>query len=145
MRWVKFGVFSIAVVSLLAAACSSPAAQTLEGSGKVNVPQNGLAVEPGQAAPAEFVVKDLTTSTVECVLGADVWVGVTVSNTGGRSGTYPVVLKIDDTVARTANVTLNVGSSQKVWFILSQETDLPALAPTYTVSVGDLRQNIVVL
>jgi hypothetical protein len=143
MRLTKITAIVLAGLFLTAAACAVPVAKRTEGSVPVTSPSGSLG--RADTAPAAFVTKDLTTSTVECNLDSDVWVSVTVTNVGGRTGTYPVILKIGNNVARTANVTLAAGASQKVWFILYQATDLPALEPSYTISIDGLRQNLVVL
>jgi len=139
------GAATLTVLIMVVSACALPTTKRTAGELPVVVPPKPLGVTTEPLKPAVFVTKDLTTSTVECILNQDVWVGVTVMNTGGQTGSYQVNLMIDEVVARTANVTLKAGASEKLLFTLNQANDLPALQPTHTVSVDDLRQVLIAL
>ena len=145
MRLTMLGAATLTVLIMVVSACALPTTKRTAGELPVVVPPKPLGVTTEPLKPAVFVTKDLTTSTVECILNQDVWVGVTVMNTGGQTGSYQVNLMIDEVVARTANVTLKAGASEKLLFTLNQANDLPALQPTHTVSVDDLRQVLIAL
>jgi hypothetical protein len=145
MRLTMLGAAALTGLMLVVSACAVPTTKRTQGDLPAVVPPKALGVTTEPLQPAMFVTKDLTTSTIECILDQDVWVGVTVTNTGGQEGTYPVVLMIDGVVARTANVTLRAGASEKVLFTLNQASDLPALQPTHTVSVDGLRRVLIAL
>ncbi|MBI4180450.1 MAG: cupredoxin family copper-binding protein [Chloroflexi bacterium] len=56
-----------------------------------------------------------------------------VTNTGGLSGSYEVILKIDNIAVATQNVILSGGASQIVSFVTARD-----VAGTYTVNAGGL-------
>ncbi len=144
MRIIKKLSFVFAGVLVALTSCAVPVTvRSLGAAPAAETPPALAGTNPSK--PAEFITRDLTTSTAECNLGSDVWVSVNVTNVGGQSGTYPVVLKVGGVVSKTQDVTLDAGASRIVWFVLNQATDLPALVPTYTVSVDDLQQTVMVL
>jgi len=62
-----------------------------------------------------------------------------VVNTGGKSGSYEVTLKIDGVVADTKEVTVSAGLSKEVTFTTSKD-----IAGTYSVDVNGLTDSFVV-
>ncbi|MFC2002675.1 CARDB domain-containing protein [Chloroflexota bacterium] len=75
----------------------------------------------------------LTISPAEVNIGESVTISITITNTGDLSGSYKAILKVDDAVIATKEVTLDGGASQKVTFSTSKDT-----AGTYTVGLGGL-------
>jgi len=84
-------------------------------------------------APAAFTVSDLTISPSKVGIGAEVTISVLVSNTGDFSDSYKVILKIDDALVATKEVTLPGLSSQKVTFTTTRD-----VAGTHAVDVNGL-------
>jgi hypothetical protein len=83
--------------------------------------------------PASFTVSDLILASAEIYAGETATVSVTVTNNGDLSGTYSIVLKVDDVVMETKQVTLDGHQSQTVIFTLSLNT-----AGTYNIVIGSL-------
>ena len=83
--------------------------------------------------PATFSLSALSISPAEVEIGEEVTVSVTVTNTGGQSGSYKVVLKVNNAVVDTASITLTAGTSHEITFTTSSDT-----AGTYTVNVNHL-------
>jgi hypothetical protein len=84
-------------------------------------------------APAAFSVSNLALWPAEVYVDEASTVTVTVTNTGDLSGTYDVVLMIDDVVAETMQVTVDGHASQMVSFEVSRDT-----AGTYEIAIGTL-------
>lgn len=82
--------------------------------------------------PAGFALSNLSIAPAEVGFGEEVTISVTVTNTGGLSGSYQVSLKIDDVVAQTKEVTLEGGDSGTLSFSLTADS-----AGEHTVNVGD--------
>jgi len=95
--------------------------------------------EKAPPAPATFELSQLDISPVEVEIGDEVTVTVMVTNTGGQSGSYKVILKINDIVVETEELKMNAGGSQKATFITTQDT-----AGTYTVNIKDKTGTFVV-
>lgn len=125
-------------------ACAGPAVTVTPGALPATKPSNSPLKPYQTAAPAAFETSNLTTSTAECSSGADMWVNVTVKNTGGQTGTYPVVLKINGHAARTENVTLAAGAIKAVHFVLVQKSDMPEFT-TYKLTVDNLEKDVDVI
>ncbi len=83
-------------------------------------------------SPASFAVSDLTISPAEVDPGEEISISATISNTGGLSGTYDVVLMIDDSVTATESVTIAGRESQTVTFSTTLN-----IAGTYTISIDE--------
>ena len=83
-------------------------------------------------SPAEFVLSNLDINPAEAAAGETVTVTVTVENTGGSEGTFPVNLWIDEIPEATQNVTLAPGGTETVIFTLSRSE-----AGVYSVVVSD--------
>ncbi len=85
-------------------------------------------------APAAFSVSYLSVSPrLEVEPGEAVTIAVLVANTGGESGSYTVVLKIDGVKEAEESVTVAPGESQDVSFSVTREE-----AGSYTVAVDGL-------
>src|SRR5512137_313264 len=56
---------------------------------------------PSSPKPAEFIISGLTITPKEVTAGSSVGIEVLVTNMGELSGTYDVILKIDDTIEGT--------------------------------------------
>ena len=84
--------------------------------------------------PAAFSVSSLSVSPrLEVEPGETVTITVSVANTGGESGSYTVVLKIDGVKEAEERVTIAAGESQTVSFSVTREE-----AGTYFVDVSGL-------
>lgn len=84
-------------------------------------------------APTAFTVTDLAIAPGEVVIGGEVTISVLVNNTGYLSGSYEVVLKIDDKVVATEEVTVRGLAKKKVTFTVARK-----VVSTYTVDVNGL-------
>ena len=90
--------------------------------------------------PAAFSVSYLSVSQLEVEPGETVTITVFVANTGGESGSYTVVLKIDGVKEAEETVTIAAGESQDVSFNVTREE-----AGTYTVAVNGLSGSFAVV
>jgi hypothetical protein len=68
-----------------------------------------------------------------------VTIDVTVTNTGEQAGTYTVKLMIDNVITKTQDVTLRMGGSRTITFIVSED-----VAGTYNVVIDQLTGSFVV-
>jgi len=84
-------------------------------------------------APARFTISSLGVSPSELAPGEEVNISVLVANTGGKLGSYIVVLKINGVKEQEKSVTITAGSSQTVTFSVTKEG-----ADTYAVTVDGL-------
>ena len=84
--------------------------------------------------PADFTLSNLSISPAEVNVKEAVNISTQVTNTGDLSGSYEVILKIDNVVAQTKRVTLAGGENQMVSFSVARDT-----GGAYTVSVGSLQ------
>lgn len=75
----------------------------------------------------------MTISPTEVGIGKSVTISVRVANNNEVSGSYKVILKIDNVVVATTDVTLDSGAFQTVSFATAQY-----VGGTYTVTVADL-------
>lgn len=82
---------------------------------------------------ASFTLSGLSVSPAETTIRGSVNVSVVVTNSGDMSGTYDVLLKIDNLTVKTEPVTLAAGKSQTVIFTVIKDA-----AGTYTVNIGNL-------
>ncbi len=89
--------------------------------------------------PASFAISDLIFTPAEIYTGETTSISVLVTNTGDLSGTYSVVLKINDVVTETKQVTLEGHENQTVSFSVSLDT-----AGTYNISIGLLSGVLIV-
>jgi len=83
--------------------------------------------------PAEFSVTDLSVVPDEIDVGEETTISVMVANTGDLTASYGAILKINDAVTKTIEVTLDGGASQRVSFSIT-----PDAAGKFTISIGGL-------
>jgi transcriptional regulator with XRE-family HTH domain len=81
-------------------------------------------------SPAAFTVSDLTISPTSIGPGKTATVTAVVNNTGDLSGSFDAVLRINDSIAETRQVTVAGRSSQEISFRVT-----PDNAGTYTISI----------
>ncbi len=86
-----------------------------------------------RARPAEFTVANLTIGPEEVYTGEEVTISVLVTNLGELAGMHQVVLKIDDVVEASDEVTLAGGASREVSFTVTRD-----IAATYGVDIAGL-------
>ena len=90
--------------------------------------------------PAAFTLSSLAVSPAEVAPGEEVNISVSVANTGGREGSYAVVLKINGVKEAEKSVTITAGSSQSVGFSVAKEE-----AGSYDVVVDGLSGSFTVV
>jgi hypothetical protein len=144
MRIAKYVGITLAGVMLFLGACAAPVIKRTAGAAPVSEPPPSLSKISIPLAPAAFSTSELTVSTAVCNQGGEVWVGVTVKNTGGQVGSYPAVVKLNGEVVRTANVTLNAGASENIYFVLNQQADMPDFS-VYKITIDNLEKDVEVL
>ena len=94
---------------------------------------------PLSTSPTDFTVSNLTISPAEVAAGGRVTITVEVSNPGGRAGSYPVRLYVDDALDATEEVTPAPHTTRTVVFTISR------FEPgTYTVVVAGLNGSFTV-
>lgn len=103
----------------------------LKAQGEINLQPPTPPVNP--TGPAAFVTSDLKINENHLQPADTATVSVTVSNTGGQTGTYQVVLKVNGETFATKSVTLDGGKSAVVDFGIKPDKELKA-----TISVGNL-------
>jgi len=96
----------------------------------------GFATPP---APATFTISDLIITPAEVDTGETVSISALITNTSDLTGSYAVILKIDEVVVAAEGVTLDGGASQEVTFTTAKN-----VAGTYTVNINDLSGTFVV-
>jgi subtilase family serine protease len=89
--------------------------------------------------PAAFTVSSLSVSPGEVDIGEVVTISVLVANTGDASGIHEVVLKVNNVVVKTKDMTLAGGASQTVTFTIAKD-----VAGTYTANVNGLSDTFTV-
>ncbi len=85
---------------------------------------------PSQPAPAEFKTGALTIWPSQVNIGESVSISALVANTGDLAGSYKVILKINNIVVDTKDITIDGHSSKAVTFTTSK-----GVAGTYTVDI----------
>ncbi|MBA7644913.1 hypothetical protein ES703_52661 [subsurface metagenome] len=83
--------------------------------------------------PAAFTTSDLTITPTEVDIAQSVKISATITNTGDRSGSHEVTLKIKGKVVSTKKITLAGQASEKVTF-----TTVQGAPGTYTVNLDGL-------
>ncbi len=83
--------------------------------------------------PATFVTSNLTITPATVEIGEETAIGVLIVNTGDLTGSYELILRIDNVVIVTEDVDLAGGTNQRVTFTTSN--DIPG---TYTIEVNGL-------
>jgi uncharacterized membrane protein len=91
-------------------------------------------------SPSEaFIVSDLSVSPTSVEVGKEVTISAKVANIGDVTGSYTVVLKINDVIENNKTVTLAKGVSETVEFkVIKQD------AGTYNVEVSGLNSTFTV-
>ncbi len=92
-----------------------------------------------RARPPQFTVTNLTIAPEEVYTGEEVTISVLVANVGELAGTHEVILKIDDVVEATQEITLDGGAYERVSFTVVRD-----VAKTYSVDVAALTGTFVV-
>ena len=85
-------------------------------------------------SPVDITVSGLSVSPAEAAIGEEVTVRVLVTNNSDITGSYEVVLKIDDKVEETRQVMLEGGAEEEVVFTASRNA-----AGTYDIDVNGLK------
>ena len=93
-----------------------------------------------EAPAAAFVSSALRISPTEVNIGEEVTIRVSVTNIGNAAGSYEVILKIEDVVVATEEVTLNAGASEEVTFTTAKD-----VAGSYSVVVDGLSGSFTVV
>lgn len=83
------------------------------------------------ATEAQFITSNLIISPQEVTVAEEVTISVTVSNVGDLPGNYDLVLKVDDQIVETREITLAGKENRRVTFTMSRD-----VAGTYEVSVN---------
>ena len=83
--------------------------------------------------PAEFKLSELTITPIEVSIGEDVTISVIVINSGDLIGSYKAILKINDVVKETREITLAGSDNVTVSFSVT-----PDAAGKYVVNVNSL-------
>jgi len=91
-------------------------------------------------APAAFTTSSLGVSPSEVAPGEEVNISVLVANIGGESGSYSVVLKVNDVKEQEKLVTITAGGSRSVSFTVTKEE-----ADSYAVTVAGLSGSFTVV
>jgi len=94
---------------------------------------------PEALFPPRFEVSDLNIDPVAIRVGQTTIISATVKNTGGESGSYEVILKIDNLLTDAKTVTLNPGQSTTVSFTYTPEKE-----GTYSIDVNGLTGSLTV-
>lgn len=87
----------------------------------------------GKGQPAAFTINSLSVSPDEVMIGETVDIALSVSNTGGKSGTYTAVLYINDSKEEEKTATITAGSTQDIVFMVTKNK-----AGSYSVLVEGL-------
>jgi len=92
------------------------------------------------SGPAAFSISNLSIKPAEVQPRQTITITVSVSNTGGRQGSYTVVLKINGVKEADKSVTVAAGKSQDVSFSVTKEE-----AGTYSAEVDGLSGSFTVV
>jgi len=91
------------------------------------------------ARPASFTLSEFSVMPHIVQVGEPVTAGITVTNIGGCEGSYTVVLKVNDVIEDSKEITLAIGESQEVSFEVIRES-----AGDYSVDVNGRTASFVV-
>jgi hypothetical protein len=83
--------------------------------------------------PADFTLSGLSVAPAKINVGEKATVNIKVTNTGALSGSYQVVLKLNDVASETKTVTLKGGVSTTVSFTIT-----PGASGQTKINIGDL-------
>jgi len=93
-----------------------------------------------EVPPPEFTVANLVVSPEEISPGEDVTISALITNTGGSTGSTPVVLRVEGEVEDTDEATLAPGASDTITFSTTRDE-----AGTYGVTVNGLSGSFTVV
>ncbi|MGQ9596142.1 MAG: CARDB domain-containing protein [Thermoproteota archaeon] len=110
-----------------------------EGRHSLSVGDKTFTITVSTTLPARFEVSSLSISPGSIKVGQSTTVSVSVKNTGGESGSYEVILKVNNQVAETKTGTLGSGQSVTVSFSYT-----PASEGTYSIDVNGLTGSLTV-
>lgn len=135
------------VTSLVLASCGLPAVEEEEAGTPLKevivdaelVTEEDVIEEEIQPGLAEFKVKSLTVSPAEVTVGKSYRVIVDVANIGEIAGEYEVILRVNDDIEETQQITLAAGATGTVNFILLEEQ-----RGTYRVNVDGQSGTLIV-
>jgi len=101
--------------------------------GTITITTDGevFSVQPPYSPPPKIKVINLSISPNEVEPGKEVTILATVLNSGGSTGSYTAILKINSSEVETKSVVLNAGESQVVSFTVARES-----TGNYTVEVN---------
>jgi len=83
------------------------------------------------ARPASFTLSEFSVMPHIVQVGEPVTAGITVTNMGGCEGSYTLVLKVNDVIEDSKEITLAIGESQEVSFEVIRES-----AGDYSVDIN---------
>lgn len=104
-----------------------------DGSYTVEIGDKTFTITVSTTPPAKFEISNLSINPASIRIGQSSTISVTVKNTGGESGSYEVVLKVNNQVVETKTGTLSPGQSTTVSF-----TYVPTSEGTYAIDVNGL-------
>jgi len=100
----------------------------------------GAVTPPPAPAPAALKVTGFSIQPIKVEPNESVTITVSVANTGGTEGSYPVVLKINGVKEAEKSVTVAAGSSEDVSFSVTREE-----VDSYSVTVDGLSAFFIVV
>lgn len=105
--------------------------------GKYSIDANGVkgefVVEPAVPSKATFSVSQLDVSPAEVDIGDTITISIIVTNISEHDGIYDAILKIDNLIAATKEISISAGASRTVSFATSE-----GVPGTYVVEIGDV-------
>jgi len=109
-----------------------------EGTYIIKVGDKTFTVTVSAVLPARFEVSNLRISPSSVEVGKVSTISVNVKNTGGESGSYEVVLKVNDNAIDSKKVTLDPNQSTDVSFSFSPDSE-----GTYSIDVNGFAGSLV--
>ena len=113
---------------------------TTDGEGYTKQLEKPDAPPVVSTTPAAFTENNLSISPTKAEVGETVTISFDVTNSGGSSGSYAAILRINGSEVETKSVVLNAGESQEVSFTVVKES-----IGTYAVEVGGLVDTFTVI
>ncbi|MDW8033586.1 MAG: CARDB domain-containing protein [Nitrososphaerota archaeon] len=111
-----------------------------EGSYSVRIGDQTFTITVSTIPPARFEISNLNVNPSSIKVGQSSTISITVRNSGGRSGTYEVKLRINNQAVETRQVTLGPGQSTTVSFSFT-----PTSEGIYNIEVNGLTGNLTVI
>jgi hypothetical protein len=100
-------------------------------AGKIAAPAASPLPPSPTTGPASFTITGVTASPATTMAGQPISISAKVSNTGGTSGEYEIILKVNGTVDATKKINLGAGSSSVVTLAVTKHA-----AGEYAVDVN---------